>query len=90
MIKHDSVFEDYNDPKKIVDSRDELILSIEKVKQALENAYRNFDFITEPELVDSCIYELKAMQLKYEFLIQKAKELGIVAKEIEYNCSKEW
>lgn len=89
-MKYDSIFEDYTDKRRIMDSRDELILSIEKVKQALENAYKNFDFITEPELVDSCIYEVKAMQLKYGFLIQKAKELGIVAKDIEYNCSKEW
>lgn len=74
---------------KKYDDREELILSIEKVKRALEAAYANFNFVTEPDLVDSYIYEVKAMQLKYQYLIQQAKELGIISNKIEYKCNKD-
>ena len=73
---------------KPTDDKTDLILSIEKVKKALECAYANFDFVSEPDLVDSYIYEVKAIQLKYQYLIQQAKELGIISEKIEYTCKK--
>lgn len=74
---------------KTYDDKAELILSIEKVKRALETAYANFNFVSEPDLVDSYIYEVKAMQLKYKYLIKQAKELGIISNKIEYKYSKD-
>ncbi|PKM95354.1 MAG: DUF2508 domain-containing protein [Firmicutes bacterium HGW-Firmicutes-1] len=73
---------------KVTDDQTAIILSIEKVKKALECAYANFDFVSEPELVDSYIYEVKAIQLKYQYLIQQAKSLGIISDKIEYTCKK--
>ncbi|MCT4542045.1 MAG: YaaL family protein [Vallitalea sp.] len=57
-----------------------LLKNIKIAKKALDNAYINFDFVTDPELIDSCIYEVKAMQLKYEYLINQAKEMNIIVK----------
>lgn len=57
-----------------------LLKNIKIAKRALDNAYINFDFVTDPELIDSCIYEVKAMQLKYEYLINQAKEMNIIVK----------
>lgn len=71
------------------DEQDEIIISIEKVKKALECAYSNFEFVTEPELVDSYIYEVKAMQLKYEYLLHQAKTLGIIVNKYEYTDNKD-
>lgn len=74
--------------KKKIDDRQELLMHINMVKKALDCANSNFEYVTEPELVDIYIYELKAIQLKYEYLINKAKELGIIADPFSYTDKK--
>jgi hypothetical protein len=65
--------------KKAVNDNLAIIENIEKIKVALNSVYSKLDIVTEPELIDSYIYELKAIQLKYQYLLQQAKELGIIA-----------
>ncbi len=42
--------------------------SIEKTRQALEIAYAGFDNAVEIDLIDSYIYEINALQKRYEHL----------------------
>ena len=42
-------------------------------KQDLDSAYTYFDSVTEPDLIDSSIYQLKAAQLRYTFLLNQLK-----------------
>lgn len=61
-------------------SEEEILLkNIQEVKKAIDTAYTNFENITEPELIDSCIYELQAMQMKYQYLLNLAKSRNLVA-----------
>lgn len=48
---------------------------IQKTKLALDTAYSNFENVVEPELIDCYIYEVNAIQQRYKFLLQKAKEI---------------
>lgn len=83
-------FDEEEFPKRKPRSEDEeIMLSIKRVKTALNNAYTNFEWATDPNLVDSSIYEVNAIQLKYEYLIQQAKALGIISNKIEYTCNKD-
>ena len=50
-----------------------LINEINKTKIALEAAYSNFENVVDPDLIDSCIYQLNAVQNRYRFLIKEAK-----------------
>lgn len=59
---------------------EKLLKNIEIAKRALQNAYNNFDVVTDPDLIDSCIYEVKAKQMKYQYLISQAKEMNLIAK----------
>ncbi|QUI20930.1 YaaL family protein [Vallitalea pronyensis] len=59
---------------------DFILKNIDIAKRALDNAYNNFEVATDPDLIDSCIYEVKAMQLKYQYLISEAKRMNIIAK----------
>ncbi len=52
-----------------------LISDIEKTKIAIESAYSNFENVSDPDLIDCYIYELKAMQKRYKFLLKQVKEL---------------
>lgn len=52
---------------------DLLLRQIRATQEALDSAYAGFDHVTEPDLIDSYIYELNAISLRYKFLLQTAK-----------------
>ena len=57
----------------------ELFTELSDTRFALAQAYTRFDNTTEPELVDACIFELNALQSRYDYLLRLVKELGGVA-----------
>lgn len=61
--------------KKRDTKTEELLKEIEKAQKALESAYQNFENVVDPDLIDSCIYEVNAIQHRYKFLIKQAKAL---------------
>lgn len=60
----------------------ELLKSIHQTQKELEMATFNFEFAADIDLIDYYIYQMKACQAKYEYLIKKAKEKGITAENI--------
>lgn len=63
----------------------ELIKSIIKTKQDLQDSNKNYEF-AEGELIDYYLYQIKANQSKLNYLLKKAKKNGIIIdmiKEIE-------
>ncbi len=53
--------------------------SIEKTRQALDTAYAGFDNAVEFDLIDSYIYEINSLQMRYKHLtdlaaLEKASE----------------
>lgn len=55
----------------------ELLDELNRTKNVLDAARSNFNEVKEPELVDCYIYEMKAAQLRYQFLLQSVKKLGV-------------
>ncbi len=51
-----------------------LLDDIKKTKQELDIAYANFEHAIDPDLIDSSIYELNAIQLRYKFLLSCVKQ----------------
>ena len=45
---------------------------IQKTRQALDIAYAGFDNAVDSDLIDSYIYEIKALQKRYEHLLELA------------------
>ena len=52
---------------------EELQRELQEVQKSLERAYENFSYVVEPELIDCCIYELNAGQMRYQFLMKQMK-----------------
>lgn len=52
-----------------------LLDDIKKTKSDLELAYSNFENVVEPDLIDSWIYQVNAVQLRYKFLLSRAKQI---------------
>lgn len=72
---------EYIKEEKILDKSDEekdleLIVSVLKTKQELNNAHKNFEY-AEDELVDYYSYQIKANQTKLDYLMKKARKKGI-------------
>ena len=68
-----------NKKKKKKDSvyqiREQLKQEIETLQQSLETANSNFDNVSDPDLVDSYIYELNALSFRYKYLLRQMREL---------------
>lgn len=61
--------------RKKRNKKDDLLINeINRTKIALEAAYSNFENVVDPDLIDSCIYEMNAVQNRYKFLLKQAKE----------------
>lgn len=60
----------------------EIVAALEAVRSDMEFLHNSYDQITEPLLIDSLIYELKAANLKYQYYINQCKQKGIVCGEI--------
>ncbi|MCM1244555.1 MAG: YaaL family protein [Roseburia sp.] len=56
-------------------AREELMSEIEEIKLLLEIAHSNFDNASDPDLVDSCIYEMNAIQYKYKYLLKQMRKM---------------
>lgn len=56
-------------------AREELLQEIEEIKLSLETVHSNFENTCDPDLVDSCIYEMNAIQHKYKYLLRQMREI---------------
>lgn len=79
--------EEYVREKKIIDKTDkdkekELLISILKAREELKQINKNFE-LADSDMIDYYAYEIKANQLKLDYLIKFAKNKGISLDMIE-------
>lgn len=60
-----------------------IIEEIEKIKVELDVARQNFDMATDSALIDCYIYEIFALNSKYQYFLKKAKNFGLIAEGFE-------
>lgn len=48
---------------------------IDHTRHSIESARNHFEQVVDPTLIDCYIYELKAAQLRYQFLLRRFKHL---------------
>ena len=53
----------------------ELKTSLQNTQQALSHAFAAFDYTSDPELTESCIFEIRALQSRMNYLLRQIKEL---------------
>ena len=53
----------------------ELEAELRQVQMDMNTAYSQFDQVTDPELIDSCIYEVNAGWKRYSYLLRKIQTL---------------
>ena len=53
----------------------ELLEELKKAMGTIDTAINRFEQVVDPTLIDCYIYELKAVQLRYQFLLRRFKLL---------------
>ncbi|KXL54189.1 hypothetical protein CLNEO_04190 [Anaerotignum neopropionicum] len=56
---------------------EKLLLAIQEIQTRLICARQGFEAATDEALVDSYIFEITALQKKYDFFLKTAKEMGL-------------
>lgn len=63
--------------KEVPKTQRQLLLEdLEKTKCELDTAYRGFDYVTDPDLIDSYIYDINAVLKRYRHLLTLMEELN--------------
>lgn len=58
-------------------SKEQLLSDLKMAKTELNDAYTNFENVVDPDLVDSWIYQVNAVQKRYHFLLKQAQLLDL-------------
>ncbi len=61
-----------------------LLEDLEKTKCELDTAYRGFDFVTDPDLIDCYIYDINATLKRYKHLLEEISALNQETETISY------
>ena len=62
-----------------------LLSELTQTRNALAAAYSTFEYVTDPDLIDSCIYQVNSAQKRYKFLLERAREANL---EIKYEMER--
>ena len=55
---------------------DDLLHSLSRTQREIEQAYNRFNFASDPDLVESYVYEISSLQCRYNYLLRRVKERG--------------
>lgn len=58
-----------------VEERQQLTESLNRTKVLIHQAYAGFNSAVDPDLIESYVYEISALQSRYSYLLRKVKEL---------------
>jgi len=56
-----------------------ILATLEKIQNDLENARRSLDEVTDPDLIDSFVYEINALNMRHKVYLQICKDRGLVS-----------
>lgn len=66
-------------PIKSPSKQEELMKHIEEINRQMKTTRQNLNLVTDECLIDSYIYELTALNKRYQYYIRRAKQEGLVA-----------
>lgn len=55
----------------------DILLELDSVKQNLEMVAARFNYQNDPDLLEACIYEMKALNARYRYLTREARRQGL-------------
>lgn len=65
---------------------DDIISELKYLKLQLDKAYTEFQYQTDDDLLEACIYEIQALRSKYTYLLKIAKEKNLHSGEVIFGA----
>lgn len=56
-----------------------ILATLEKLKKDLDTIHRSLDAVDDPDLIDSFIYELNAVNMRYTVYLRMCKDKGLIS-----------
>ena len=63
----------------VAEKEQELMRQIQAAQRDMDQALQNFENASDPNLIDSCIFDLNAAQMRHKYLMQRAKSMSLSA-----------
>lgn len=63
------------------EERRQLIEGMRETRSQLNCAYAQFNSYSDPDLVDSCVYQINALQSRYSYFLRQMKLLDAAREE---------
>ena len=57
------------------EERRQLVEGMRDTRAQLNHAYAQFNFYSDPDLIDACVYEINALQSRYSYYVRQVKQL---------------
>ncbi len=54
-----------------------LLEELAATKNELDGARQKFQYVTEPEMIASCVYQVNSMEERYNFLLGQVRRKGL-------------
>ena len=61
--------------KQVLAEQAELRAGLQKTHTLISQAYTNFNSVSDPDLIESYVFEINALQARYTYLLRRVKEL---------------
>lgn len=60
----------------LADERQALMASLNDTQVRINQAYSGFNAVADPDLIESYVYEINALQKRYAYLLRRFKDLS--------------
>lgn len=60
--------------RKPMTEREELMEELRETQMRLNEANARFDMVTQPELIEQCVYEINALKARHAYFIRVLRE----------------
>lgn len=57
------------------EERDELLEGLSRTRTLIAQAYSGFNSARDPDLIESYVFEINALQARYSYLLRRVKEM---------------
>ena len=58
--------------------RQALLESMQQTRLMIHQAYTGFNTVEDPDLIESYVYEINALQARYSYLLRQVRELELI------------
>lgn len=63
--------------KKLKREYDKRVAEMNRIRSELQCAYSVFNSVTDPDIMDACIFEISALKSRYNYAVNNVRQLDI-------------